>query len=77
MALYEGASRGLYLEPQGQVIYTRYSGDKHTEDNGTQISGQRKNQTTTRLGVRLFSNSLDPAANQIQPFFAGKLVVGW
>lgn len=68
LALYEGASRGLYLEPQGQVIFTRYSGDAHTEDNGTQIAAQRKNQTTTRLGARLFSNSLDPAANQIQPF---------
>ncbi|WP_447883723.1 autotransporter outer membrane beta-barrel domain-containing protein [Serratia fonticola] len=68
LALYEGTSRGLYLEPQGQVIFTRYSGDAHTEDNGTQIAAQRKNQTTTRLGARLFSNSLDPAANQIQPF---------
>lgn len=68
LALYEGASRGLYLEPQGQVIFTRYSGDAHTEDNGTQIAAQRKNQTTTRLGARLFSNSLDPAANQVQPF---------
>ncbi len=33
-----------------------------------QIAAQPKNQTTTRLGAQLFSNSLDPAANQIQPF---------
>jgi autotransporter family porin len=68
LPLYEGISRGLYLEPQGQAIFTRYSGDGHTEENGTRIAEQRKNQTTTRLGVRLFSNALDPRANQIQPF---------
>ncbi|OMQ25570.1 autotransporter outer membrane beta-barrel domain-containing protein [Serratia oryzae] len=68
LPLYEGMSRGLYLEPQGQVIFTRYNGDGHTEENGTRIAEQRKNQTTTRLGVRLFSNALAPKANQIQPF---------
>ncbi|MFC0225106.1 autotransporter outer membrane beta-barrel domain-containing protein [Serratia aquatilis] len=68
LPLYEGASRGVYLEPQGQVIFTRYSGDAHTEANGTKIAEQRKNQTTTRLGVRLFSNSLDTKAHQVQPF---------
>ncbi|WP_024911523.1 autotransporter outer membrane beta-barrel domain-containing protein [Chania multitudinisentens] len=68
LPLYEGSHRSLYLEPQGQVIFTRYSGDAHTEDNGTRIAEQRKNQTTTRLGVRLFSNPVGPNANQIQPF---------
>ena len=68
LPLYEGVSRGLYVEPQGQVIFTRYNSDAHTEANGTRIAEQRSNQTTTRLGVRLFSNTLDPKANQIQPF---------
>lgn len=64
------AQRGVYLEPQLQVIHSRYDADRVVEANGTVVEGRDKDSTTTRVGLRLYTRSLTQGEGQVQPFVA-------
>ncbi|WP_235189992.1 autotransporter outer membrane beta-barrel domain-containing protein [Stenotrophomonas sp. RIT309] len=64
------AQRGVYLEPQLQVIHSRYDADRVVEANGTVVEGYDKDSTTTRVGLRLYTRSLTQRQGQVQPFVA-------
>lgn len=64
------AQRGLYLQPQLQVIHGRFDADRVVEGNGTVVESRDKGSTTTRLGMRLYSRSLTQQQGQVQPFVA-------
>ncbi|QKW58975.1 autotransporter outer membrane beta-barrel domain-containing protein [Stenotrophomonas sp. NA06056] len=64
------AQRSVYLEPQLQVIHSRYDADRVVEANGTVVEGRDKDSTTTRVGLRLYTRSLTQGEGQVQPFVA-------
>ncbi|MGJ7515264.1 autotransporter outer membrane beta-barrel domain-containing protein [Pseudomonas baetica] len=53
IAIHESKDTKLYIEPQAQVINSKYRANSHTEHTGTVVSGQVDTTLTTRLGVRL------------------------
>lgn len=57
----------VYLEPQAQAIYTRYSADRHVEANGTVVRAEEAGGLLTRLGARLYGHKVG-AGNKVQPF---------
>ena len=60
----------LFVEPQLQVRYTRYSAGAHAERNGTVIDGSDADGLSTRVGVRMFGHATVAQANRVQPFVA-------
>jgi autotransporter family porin len=57
-----------FLEPQAQVIYTRYRAGSHVNDDGIEITGSSDNARTTRLGVRLMGEYKKDNGNILRPF---------
>ena len=47
-------AHALYLQPQFQTIYSKYSQGDHSEANGTQIHSKDSGGVTTRLGGRVY-----------------------
>lgn len=70
LRLHESDGFGVYVEPQAQVIHTRYRSDSHTEATGSVIASQSAGSTTARLGARLYSRPLGNQHNRVQPFVA-------
>ncbi|MNV60225.1 Outer membrane protein IcsA autotransporter precursor [compost metagenome] len=70
VSLQQNDSRAIYLEPQLQVIRSRYDADRVTEANGTVVQSERADRTTTRVGARLYSRSLTLRQGQVHPFLA-------
>ncbi|ACF50439.1 autotransporter outer membrane beta-barrel domain-containing protein [Stenotrophomonas maltophilia] len=70
LPLQRSAARGIYLEPQLQVLHSRYDADAVVEANGTVVEGRDKDSTTTRVGMRLYTRSLTQGEGQVQPFVA-------
>lgn len=70
LPLHHTAQRGIYLQPQLQVIHGRYDADRVMEANGTQVEDQGGGETTTRVGLRLYSRALTPGQGQVHPFVA-------
>ena len=67
--VYENGARQLYVQPQAQVITSRYRADDHTEKTGTKVTGQAQNNLTTRVGVRLQGNiDDDHGMSKMRPF---------
>lgn len=64
------AQRGIYLEPQLQVVHSRYDSDRVVEANGTVVEDRGGGETSTRLGLRLYSRGLSPAQGQVHPYVA-------
>ncbi len=64
------AQRGIYLEPQVQVVHSRYDSDRVVEANGTVVEDRGGGETSTRLGLRLYSRGLSPAQGQVHPYVA-------
>ncbi len=64
---YSGKDYRFYVQPQVQVIYTRYHGNDVTENNGTVIENGHKDGISTRLGARLFGNGTG-AGSRWQPY---------
>jgi fibronectin-binding autotransporter adhesin len=61
----------IILQPQAQVIVSKYLAGNHMEDNGTVVSNLNGNAVSTRLGVRLYANieqGSGPSASRIRPF---------
>ncbi|MDR6918976.1 outer membrane autotransporter protein [Pseudomonas sp. 3296] len=63
LPIYENAGTRVFIEPQAQAIVSNYRANAHTEQNGTEVSGQSDSSVTTRLGVRLHGENKD-----IRPF---------
>lgn len=70
LPLQRNAQRGVYLEPQLQVIHSRYDAARVVEANGTVVESRDRDSTATRLGLRLYTRSLTHAQGQVQPFVA-------
>ena len=69
----DGARVAMFIEPQLQLSYTRFSADSHTESNGTVIDGSDADGLTSRVGVRFFGHANTEVGNRVQPF----LSVNW
>lgn len=70
--LRSSASSTLYLQPQAQVTWSDYDGDRHVEANGTTVEDGRSGGVNSRVGMRLFGQSTR-VGNRVQPF----LGVNW
>lgn len=57
-----------YIEPEAQVIVSRYTADKHVEGNGTEVKVENGSNVTTRVGARVFTRPLDASQKRLQPF---------
>lgn len=57
----------FYVQPQVQVIYTRYHGNDVIENNGTVIENSHEDGISTRLGARFFGNGTG-AGSRWQPY---------
>lgn len=68
--LMTGGRAALFVEPQVQLRYTRYSADALAERNGTVIDGSDADGLSTRMGVRVFGHATLAQANRVQPFVA-------
>ncbi|WP_347900735.1 autotransporter outer membrane beta-barrel domain-containing protein [Pseudomonas purpurea] len=67
--IYEAGNTRMFIEPQGQVIVSRYQAGNHAERNGTVVSDQASVDVTTRLGVRVHGNvDSDSGMKQMRPF---------
>jgi autotransporter family porin len=66
----DGPSTTMFVEPQLQVGYTRFSADDHTEANGTLVDGGEAGGLGSRVGVRVFGHAATEAGNRVQPFVA-------
>jgi len=64
------AQRGIYLQPQLQVVHSRYDSDRVVEANGTVVEDRSGDETSTRLGLRLYSRGLSAAQGQVHPYVA-------
>lgn len=70
LPLRQTAQRGVYLQPQLQVVHSRYDSDRLIEANGTVVEDRGGGETSTRLGLRLYSRGLSPAPGQVHPYVA-------
>jgi autotransporter family porin len=68
-ALKDTAEMGLYIEPQVQLVYTRYRADQVVEHNGTRVSVDTAGGLASRVGLRLFGRT-HRDGNGVQPFLA-------
>lgn len=68
MELGRSDKHAWYLEPQAQVILSRYSADNHKEGNGTEVKVEQGTGVTTRLGGRAYARPLDSSKKRLQPF---------
>lgn len=66
----DGARTTVFVEPQLQVGYTRFSAGDHTEANGTVVTGSDVGGLGSRVGVRVFGHAATDAGNRVQPFVA-------
>ncbi|MER2177662.1 MAG: autotransporter outer membrane beta-barrel domain-containing protein, partial [Stenotrophomonas maltophilia] len=63
-----GERIAMFVEPQLQLSYTRFTADNHTESNGTIIDGSDADGLSSRVGVRFFGHAHTDAGNRVQPF---------
>ncbi|MCW2477666.1 autotransporter-associated beta strand repeat-containing protein [Candidatus Symbiopectobacterium sp. NZEC135] len=65
----ESPTARYYLEPQAQIIYALYRAKDHTTASGSVASDMSDNSATTRLGVRLYEDRLDPNGQTLMQGF--------
>ncbi|MEN5203164.1 autotransporter outer membrane beta-barrel domain-containing protein [Stenotrophomonas sp. TWI700] len=65
-----GERVAMFVEPQLQLSYTRFTADTHAESNGTVIDGSDADGLTSRVGVRFFGHANTEVGNRVQPFVA-------
>lgn len=70
LPLQSGSGRALYLEPQLQLLHSRYDADEVVETNGTVVRSGRAGGTTTRVGARLYTRDLTARQGRLHPFVA-------
>ncbi|WP_368541159.1 autotransporter outer membrane beta-barrel domain-containing protein [Enterobacter soli] len=66
--VYNTSLMSFFIQPQEQVIYTRYDADDVKEDNGTKVKSQNDGGFSNRLGMRVYGYSADKQGRQWQPF---------
>jgi len=62
--------RGIYLEPQLQLVHSRHDSDRLIEANGTVVEDRGDGETSIRLGLRLYSRGSSAAQGQVHPYVA-------
>ena len=62
-----GERVAMFVEPQIQLSYTRFTSDSHTESSGTMIDGSDADGLTSRVGVRFFGHANTEVGNRVQP----------
>ncbi|WXL24891.1 autotransporter outer membrane beta-barrel domain-containing protein [Ectopseudomonas mendocina] len=70
LPLSRNEQRGVYVEPQLQVIYSEYDADRVVESNGTVVRDESDEAITTRLGVRLYSRETSSGQHPVNPYVA-------
>lgn len=68
LELGQSGQNAWYVEPEAQVIVSRYMADKHVEGNGTEVKVENGSIVTTRVGARAFARPLDAGQKRLQPF---------
>ncbi|MBF7978368.1 MULTISPECIES: autotransporter outer membrane beta-barrel domain-containing protein [Rahnella] len=58
----------VFLEPQGQVEYSSYRADHHTEAGGTKVRLEGGNGLTSRAGARLYSVHSLKSGQTVKPY---------
>lgn len=58
----------VFLEPQGQLQYSSYRADHHTEASGTKVHLDGGNGVTTRAGARLYSVHTLKSGQTVKPY---------
>ncbi|MCM7587698.1 autotransporter outer membrane beta-barrel domain-containing protein [Enterobacter chuandaensis] len=66
--VYNTSRMSFFIQPQEQVIYTRYDADDVTEENGTRVKSQNDGGFSNRLGMRVYGYSADNKGRQWKPF---------
>ncbi|MET0891589.1 MAG: autotransporter outer membrane beta-barrel domain-containing protein [Stenotrophomonas maltophilia] len=66
--MFDGPRTTVFVEPQLQVGYTRFSAGDHTEANGTVVNGSDAGGLGSRIGMRVFGHAATEAGNRVQPF---------
>jgi autotransporter family porin len=66
----DGDRVALFVEPQAQLRYTRFSADRHVESNGTVIDGSDGGGLGSRVGVRMSGDASAASGIRVQPFLA-------
>lgn len=56
------------LEPQAQLVYVQHGADRVREANGTGIDASAGAGVDSRLGLRLYAQSLDQQTMRVQPY---------
>lgn len=69
---WRGASATLFVQPQVQLIYTRFRAGQHVERNGTTVGNAEAGGLAGRIGARVFGHST-ALGNRVQPY----LGVNW
>lgn len=70
--VWRGASATLFVQPQVQLIYTRFQAGQHVERHGTTVGNAEAGGLGGRIGARVFGHST-ALGNRVQPF----LGVNW
>ena len=71
MSVWQNALTSVYVQPQGQVQWSGISADRHTEKNGTVLSGTGEDNVRTRLGMKVFadtSSTGDKGTRNFRPY---------
>lgn len=70
--VWRGASATLFVQPQVQLIYSRFHAGQHVERNGTTVGNAKAGGVAGRIGARVFGHSM-ALGNRVQPY----LGVNW
>lgn len=66
----DGERVAMFVEPQAQLSYSRFSPARHVESNGTVIDGSDGGGLSSRVGVRVFGHASTTPGIRVQPFLA-------
>jgi autotransporter family porin len=70
LPLSRNEQRGIYVEPQLQVVYSQYDAERVVESNGTVVRDESDDAIATRLGVRLYSREIAAGQHPLNPYVA-------
>jgi len=70
LRIINGERVAMFVEPQAQLGYTRFSAERHVESNGTVIDGSDDGGLSSRVGVHVFGHASTTPGVRVQPFLA-------
>lgn len=66
--LNDSSDTQIYLQPQGQVIWTNYRAKSHLENTNTLVDNMNQKDFYYRLGARLYADVVSHSGKKYQPF---------